>query len=186
MKLLQALAMLGLALSCSAQAAPLDFDAKDFWQTPAIAGYGQMHPYPEGVYQPARDQVYKLLFVVTEGSDKPGERNSSLEAVARTYNLFVSAGVPADHLKFVAVISGPATAVVLDDSHYKAQLGVANPNLELIHKLRAAGVELTACAQAVVHKKYQPDWVNPDVKLALSALTTRAVLQAQGYSEIKL
>ena len=186
MKLSLAWAVLGLTLLCSAQAAPLDLDAKDFWQTPAIAGYGQMHPFPEGVYQPAKDQVYKLLFVVEEASDKPGDLNHGLEAVARAYNLFVSAGVPADHLKFVVVISGGALPAVLDEAHYKAQLGVANPNLELIHKLRGAGVDLVACAQAALHKKYQPDWINPDVHLALSALTTRAVLQAQGYSEIQL
>ena len=186
MKLSLALALLGLNLLCCAQAAPLDLDAKDFWQTPAIAGYGPMHPYPEGAYQPAKDQVYKVLFVIEEGSDKPGAVNDSLQAVARAYNLFVSAGVPADHLKFVAVISGGALAAALDDAHYQAQFHAANPNLELIHKLRAAGVDLVACAQAALHHKYQPDWINPDVKLALSALTTRAVLQAQGYSEIKL
>jgi intracellular sulfur oxidation DsrE/DsrF family protein len=185
MKLPLALALLGLNLLCCAWAAPLDLDAKDFWQTPAIQGYGQMHPFPEGVYQPDKNQVYKELFVVEEGSDKPGEVNDSLKAVARAYNLFVSAGVPADHLKFVVVISGTAVPVVLDDAHHKAQLGVANPNLDLIHKLRAAGVDLVVCAQAALHKKYQPDWINPDIRLALSALTTRAVLQAQGYSEIK-
>ena len=186
MKLALPLAALGLVFSCAALAAPLDFDAKDFWQTPGIQGEGPMHPFPEGAYQPSRDQVYKVLFVVEEAADKPEQSNHSLEAVARAYNLFASAGVPADHLKFVVVVSGAATPLVLDDAHYKAQLGVANPNLELVHKLRGAGVDLVVCAQAYLHKKYQPEWINPDVKLALSALTTRAVLQAQGYSEIKL
>jgi len=186
MKLALPLAALGLLFSCAAQAAPLDLDAKDFWRTPGIPGFGATHPFPEGAYQPARDQVYKVLFVIEEAADKPEVRNSGLEAVARAYNLFTSAGVPADHLKFVAVVSGAATSLVLDDAHYKAQLGVANPNLELLHKLRGAGVDLVVCAQAYLHKKYQPEWINPDVKLALSALTTRVVLQAQGYSEIKL
>jgi intracellular sulfur oxidation DsrE/DsrF family protein len=186
MKLSLAVAVLGLALCGAAAAAPLDLDAKDFWQTPGIQGEGPMHPFPEGAYQPSRDQVYKVLFVIEEGADKPEQRNHGLEAVARAYNLFVSAGVPADHLKFVAVVSAAATPLALDDAHYKAQLGVANPNLELIHKLRGAGVDLVVCAQAYLHKKYQPDWINPEVKLALSALTTRAVLQAQGYAELKL
>lgn len=185
MKLL-ASAVLGLNLLCCAQAAPPDTDAKDFWQTPAIQGYGAMHPLPQGAYQPSKDQTYKLLFFVETGSDKPAEVNHSLEALARALNLFASAGVPSDHLKVVALVSGPATALVLDDEHYQAQLGVANPNLELIHRLHAAGVDFTVCGQAVLKKHYQLDWLNPEVKPALSALTTLAVLQTQGYVLISL
>jgi intracellular sulfur oxidation DsrE/DsrF family protein len=179
-------AVLGLSLLGCAHAAPLDLDAKDFWQTPAIQGHGAMHPLPEAAYQPSKDQTYKILFAVEAGSDKPGEANHGLEAVARAINLFASAGVPSDHLKLVVLVSGPATALVLDDEHYKAQFGVANPNLDLIHKLRLAGVDFTVCGQAVLKKHYQLDWLNPEIKPALSALTTLAVLQSQGYAVIDL
>ncbi len=186
MKLVRGLAVLGLILAAGAQAAPAATQDKDFWQTPAISGYGPMHPFPEGVYQPQKDQVYKVLFFVDGGGDKPGEVNNQLEAVARAINLFSSAGVPPDHLKIVTLISGSATAAVLDAEHYKAQLGMANPNLELIHKLRSFGVDLVVCAQAALKKQYQLDWINPEVKPALSALTTLAILQTQGYVLIKL
>ncbi len=186
MKLMYALAVVGLTLAVNVQAAPAATEDKDFWQTPAISGYGPMHPVPEGAYQPQKDQVYKVLFFIDEAGDKPAEVNGRLQAVARAINLFASAGVPPDHLKLVALLSGSATADALDAEHYKAQLGVANPNLELIHKLRAYGVDLTVCSQAALKRQYQLDWINPDIKPALSALTTLAVLQSQGYVLITL
>lgn len=190
MKMMRALAAFGLALALAlalaAPATPAAADDKDFWQTPAIQGYGPMHPYPEGAYQPQKEQVYKILFFVDGGGDKPAEVNKQLEAVARAINLFSSAGVPADHLKIVTLVSGSGTAAVLDAEHYKAQFGVANPNLELIHKLHAFGVDFTVCAQAVLKKQYQLDWINAEVKPALSALTTLAILQTQGYVLINL
>ncbi len=186
MKLLQALALFGLGVVAAAQAAPATEQGKDFWQTPTITGYGPMHPFPEGVYQPDKNQVYKILFVIDGGNDKPAEINSEFQAVARAINLFTSAGVPADHLKIVTLISGSATADVLDAEHYKTLLGVANPNLELIHKLRTFGVDFVVCAQAALKHQYQLDWINPDIKPALSALTTEAILQTQGYVLINL
>jgi len=186
MKLMHALAAVALALAVNAQADSATAQDKDFWQTPAIAGYGAMHPLPEAAYQPQKDQVYKILFLVEGGADKPAEVNGELEAVARTINLFASAGVPPDHLKLVTLIAGSATPDVLDAGHYKEKLGVANPNLELIHKLRGYGVDIVTCSQAVLKRQYQLDWINPDIKPALSALTTLAVLQSQGYVLISL
>ena len=186
MKLMHGLAVLGCTLALTAVAAPAAAEDKDFWQTPAITGYGPMHPFPQGVYQPQKDQVYKILFVIDGGADKPAEVNGELQAVARAINLFTSAGVPADHLKIVTLISGGATVDVLDAAHYKSLQGVDNPNLELIHKLRAFGVDLVVCTQAALKRQYQIDWINPDIKPALSALTTEAILQTQGYVLINL
>jgi intracellular sulfur oxidation DsrE/DsrF family protein len=186
MKLLRMLAVTGLILAGATQAAPMDLDAKDFWQTPAIQGYGPMHPLPDAAYQPQKGQTYKILFLIEEASDKPGDINRSLEAVARAINVFASAGVPAEHLKIVTLVSGPATALVLDDAHYKAQLGVANPNIELIHRLHAAGVDFAVCGQAALKKHFQFDWINPEIKPALSAMSTEIVLQAQGYVLVTL
>jgi intracellular sulfur oxidation DsrE/DsrF family protein len=183
MKRLSSLTLLAVALASPVFA---DEVPKDFWQTPAIQGYGAMHPLPQAAFQPQKDQTYKILFLIEQGADKPGDLNHSLEAAARAVNLFASARVPADHLKIVALIAGTATAVVLDDEHYKAKLGVANPNLELIHKLHAAGVEFTVCGQAVLKKGFQLEWVNPEIEPALSALTTEAILQSQGYVKIDL
>lgn len=112
--------------------------------------------------------------------------NLALESVARAVNLYASAGVPLGQLKFVAIISGPATATVLDNVHYKKQYGIDNPNLPMIKKLTEAGVEILVCGQAVAGNHYQYDWIDPQVKIALSGITTIIDLQQQGYALVPL
>lgn len=154
--------------------------------TPGIPGEGAMHPLPNAAYQPQKDATYKLVFALTKAGDTPQEASPSLIRVARAVNLYVSAGVPVSHLKFVAVAYGPATAAMLDDEHYKAKFGVANPNTDLIHKLRIAGVDVAVCGQAVLESSFETTWISHDVTLALSALTTITLLQHQGYALMPL
>ncbi len=156
--------------------------ADDFWQTPTIHGAGKIHPLPQAAYQPDRNATYKLVFSLTRASDKPDEVNPSLDHVARAVNLYVNAGVPLGHLKFVAVAAGPATALALNDEQYRKLYRVANPNLPVIAQLRKAGVDVAVCGQAMAEHHFQYDWVDSHVTLTLSALTTMANLQQQGYS----
>jgi intracellular sulfur oxidation DsrE/DsrF family protein len=178
---------IGLILAPSAMAgtpevpAPAAPNAGLAWLSPTIAGYGEMHPLPDGVYQPPKDQVYKVVFSLTRAPQKPEEVSPALDAVARAINLYVSAGVPLDHLKFVAVLHGQAAAAALDAEHYKEHFKVDNPNVELIHKLRAAGVDVVVCGQAYLKQGFPTDGLNKDVHLALSALTTITLLETQGY-----
>ncbi|MBU6421285.1 MAG: DsrE family protein [Gammaproteobacteria bacterium] len=173
--------LIGVFLSSAALAAP----PPGFWQNPVIKDAGAMHPLPEGAFQPDKTTVYKVVFAVTR-AQKKDEPDDGLEPVARAVNVFASAGVPLDHLKFVALISGGATPVTLDNAHYKKQFGVDNPNLKVIHELKAAGVEVVVCGQAVAGFGYQYDWINPDVKVALSALSTSIILQHEGYALMPL
>jgi intracellular sulfur oxidation DsrE/DsrF family protein len=126
------------------------------------------------------------VFSLTKASDKPDQINPGIERVARTLNLYVSAGVPLDHLKFVAVAYGAATGLVLDDEHYRAQFGTANPNLAVISQLRKAGVDVAVCGQAMSEHHYPNDWASKDVTLSLSALTTITMLEQQGYALMPL
>jgi intracellular sulfur oxidation DsrE/DsrF family protein len=158
----------------------------DFWQTPTVSGFGKMHPLPKAAYQPQKTATYKIVFDVTKAGDKPGERSPSLDLVARTVNLYASAGVPLDHLKLVAVLHGAATAAALDNAHYKQQFGVDNPNLEIIRKLRAAGVDVAVCGQAMAEHHFQYEWIAPNVTLSLSAVTTITVLENEGYALVSL
>jgi intracellular sulfur oxidation DsrE/DsrF family protein len=153
----------------------------DFWTTPAIAGYGRMHPLPQAAYKPDPGQTYRIVFALTAAPKSPGDVNPALERVARTVNLYVASGVPLSHLKFVAVAYGPATALALNNTQYKAANGMANPNLPLIAILRKAGVDVAVCGQAVAEHDFQYDWIDPSVTLALSALTTITSLEQAGY-----
>ena len=83
--------------------------------TPTIVSAGHMVSLPQAAYQPDRAATYKVVFNLTRGAAQPEEVNPGLERVARTVNLYTSAGVPLDHLKFVAVASGSATSAMLND-----------------------------------------------------------------------
>ncbi|HVW71385.1 MAG TPA: DsrE family protein [Steroidobacteraceae bacterium] len=152
-----------------------------FWTTPAIAGYGRIHPLPQAAYKPDPSRTYRIVFAMTAASQKPGEVSPSLERVARTVNLYVSSGVPLSHLRFVAVAYGAATPLALNDAQYEAAYGVSNPNLPLVAALRRAGVDIAVCGQAVAEHGYQYEWIDSSVTVALSALTTLTTLEEQGY-----
>jgi hypothetical protein len=140
--------------------------------TPTVVGVGKVHPLPQAAYQPQPRDTYNVVFSITKAAIAATEINSSLERVARTVNLYTSAGVPLSHLGFVAVISGQATDAALDDGHYRQKYGVGNPNLGLIRTLRNAGVDVVVSGQALEDRQEQSLWIAPEVTLALSGLTT--------------
>ena len=109
-----------------------------------------------------------------------------LERVARTVNLFSSAGVPLSRLHFVAVVHGPATSSILDDARHLEKFGVGNPNAPLIAALEKAGVQVVVCGQALAHFKFPDSWVNPQVEITLAAITDIVILQQQGYVLVPL
>lgn len=157
-----------------------------FWQTPTITGAGRIHPMPHAAYQPDPAATYKIVFGLSKFGTQPDQVSPSLEHVARAVNLYVDAGVPLDHLKFVAVASGPATPIALNNAEYRKKYGVDNPNLAVIAKLRKAGVDIAVCAQAVAEFNFPYTWIDPSVTVSLSALTTMTELQQQGYAALQL
>jgi intracellular sulfur oxidation DsrE/DsrF family protein len=157
-----------------------------FWTTPAIEGFGKIHALPQAAYRPDAGHTYRVVFAMTMGPKAPSDINPALERVARAVNLYASAGVPLDHLKFVAVASGQATALALNNAQYKAAFGVDNPNLPVVARLRKAGVDIAVCGQAVAEHDYQYEWVDSTVTLSLSAITTITTLEQSGYSLMPL
>jgi intracellular sulfur oxidation DsrE/DsrF family protein len=178
------LAVVAIA-ACSSAAQAADMPA-GFWTTPTVHGYGKMHYLPNAAYRPQADQTYRIVFSITQASKSPASVNAALDHVARAVNLYAAAGVPLSHLKFVAVVSGPATPLVLNDAQYRTAYGVANPNLALVAELRKAGVDVAVCGQAVAEHDFQYDWVDKSVTLSLSALTTVTTLEHQGYDFLQL
>src|SRR5258708_366857 len=133
MKLIHA-AVLSIGLF-AARAVPSEGAAgapPDFWQTPAVTGFGKMHPLPKAAYQPQKTATYKIVFDVTKAGDKPGQVSPSLDQVARAVNLYASAGIPLDHLKFVAVLHGAATPAAPHVAHHRQHIGGAKPNIAII------------------------------------------------------
>lgn len=173
----------GLMMSVTAVAAD---QPAGFWSTPTITGYGKMHYLPDAAYKPVANETYQIVFALTQGPKSPDQVNPSLDHVARTVNLYVASGVPLSHLKFVAVASGAATPLALNDAQYRSAYGIPNPNLPLIEKLRKAGVDVSVCGQAVAEHQFQYSWIDTRVTLALSALTTISTLEHQGYNLMQM
>jgi intracellular sulfur oxidation DsrE/DsrF family protein len=155
------------------------------WTNPVIKEFGAVVPRQDAALQPDKNADYKVVFNVTAWAT-PDKVQPGLERVARSVNLFASAGVPASHLHFIAVIHGPATPAVLDDSHYREKFSVDNPNVKLIAALKNAGVQVVVCAQALATFKFPDGWVDPDVEVTLAALTDLIILQQQGYILVPL
>jgi len=174
-------AVLGLAFASSGALA-----ADNFWVTPTIHSAGHMHELPQAAYKPDTKATYKIVFSLTKAASKPDEVNPGIERVARTVNLYTWAGVPLKHLHIVAVAAGGATAIALDNAHYRQEFGTDNPNLPVIAELRKAGVDIAVCGQAVAEHKYPYEAIDKSVTLALSALTTITELQQKGYALMPL
>ncbi|MGD8379782.1 MAG: DsrE family protein [Gammaproteobacteria bacterium] len=152
---------------------------------PVIKGYGGVHPLPDAAVQPEKDKVYKAVFDIASDA-KHGDVNSALFHVARAVNVFASAGIPTSHLKFVAVIHGAATHEVMDNEHYQKKFGMDNPNLDLIAKLKAAGVSVQVCGQALAGEGIEHAWVDKNVTITLSALSDNVIYGNMGYAYIRM
>jgi len=147
---------------------------------PLIQGYGTVKPLPGTSPQPSKYKIYKVVFDMNEGGDV-GKVNSGLEAVAQTVNAFASAGVPKSNLKFVVVIHGDATPIVLADGSYNTRYHIVNPNTDLINKLNAVGVQLLVDGQSLIEHQIEGAEVNSNISETLSAPTTLVIYQQHKY-----
>lgn len=150
------------------------------WEMPAIP-YGHIHPLPHADVQPSKNVTYKEIFDVTAPIKNARKPDAGLVHVARAVNVFYSAGVPLDHMKFVIIVHGPATHSILKNSAYRAKFGVNNPNLPLIKDLRNAGVKVFVCGQALADLSIPHHDVNKYTDIALSALATVPIYEHKGY-----
>ena len=152
--------------------------------TPVIAGHGAIHPVPEAANRPDPALDYKVVFSVTTANPE-GKSNPGLEKVARLINLLGDGGVPADRRHIVPIVHGAATPLVLNPHGYATRFkGTANPDADLLARLKAAGAPVHVCAQALAGAHIAADDVDPNVVVDDSALTTMATLQLQGYALI--
>lgn len=147
---------------------------------PRIDGAGGVFAVPAEM--PERNSVHRLVIDATGDERTPAGLNRRLDAAARAVNLYALAGVPPENVKIAVVVHGKATAAVLSDQAFNTNFGRANPDADLLAKLRRAGVEVHVCGQALRHHGYSLEDVHADVRVSLSAMTKLASLQAAGYS----
>lgn len=154
------------------------------WIFPVVEGYGEVVKLPEAAEQPRPGT--KLIVDLTTGGD-PAKVNPGLAKVARFVNIYGGAGAEAASCQVTVVAHGKAVPITLADEAYSVATGAdGNPNLELIRRLRAAGVDLLVCGQALTHQGHRTDEVMPEFKVAVSALTVNVNRQADGFVRVPL
>ena len=161
------------SLSVSAAAAP-----------PAVPGHGRIVPSPDAANQPDPAVRYRVVFNITKSPTDTAQVNPSLVKVARFLNLLATRDIRPASGDIVAIVHGPATSLVMSDAAYKAKFKVANPNLALIDALQQGGAQVRVCSQALHGQQIPTASVSTNVAIDLSALTTLATLQLQGFALI--
>lgn len=123
------------------------------------------------------DTQFKVAYDVVQAAEQ-GQVSRRLETAARFLNMHGAAGVPAENMKLAIVIHGGAHRDLLDTTDE----GDENPNADLIAALIAAGVSIDLCGQTAAYYGVSQEDLLPGVKLSLSAMTSHALLQQDGYT----
>ncbi|NVJ86916.1 MAG: DsrE family protein [Algoriphagus sp.] len=106
--------------------------------------------------------------------------------VARTYNLGIATGVPAEKLHIAAVIHGGLVQAILNDQEYQEKYGKPNPNLEAIKLLHEVGVKFYVCGQSMGFLNVKEEDISPLIHPAISAKYSFVSLDQQGYTYLNI
>ncbi len=128
-----------------------------------------------------KNAEFKVSFDIVDQAEA-GTLNRSLVSGARFLNMHAEAGVPPDHMSLAFVIHGKAVHDVTNDAHYGKVTGASNANLALIKELTAHGVKIEVCGQSAAYHGVSVDDLAPGVSMSLSAMTSHALLQQDGYT----
>ena len=159
-----------LCLTATAQAGMDDFKpgtlVPSFGKSAAVEGY----VLPE-------DAVFKVAFDVSEGAPD-GDVNKGFNTAARFLNMHAAAGVAPENLSVALVVHGPAASDLLTAD----KLGHDNPTAPLVAELIAAGASIQLCGQTAAARDFAPEDLLPGITVSLSAMTSHALLQQDGYT----
>lgn len=131
-------------------------------------------------YDPSLD--YKIAIDVYGSVKDSTQIHSSFTEVARTYNLHIANGVPADKIQIVAVIHGGMSLAAGTNEAYQEKYGLDNPNMLAIKELEKVGVKFYMCGQSMSFWNIPAESITPEVGIAISAKTIFVMLDQMGYS----
>lgn len=152
---------------------------------PVIRSHGGVFEIPNADEKPDPSLVYNVVIEVERESEKPDTINWALNNVARLLNLHAVGGVPAKSVNVVIAIHGGATYTTMNNEAYREKYKMDNPNLILYRELEKAGVKMVVCGQSLVARKVDRTRLVPEVKVAVSMLTTLTTYQMKGYAVLK-
>lgn len=149
---------------------------EDFSTGPVIKAYGPAAAVPDAITIPAGTR-FKVAFDVRDAGegDKP---NRTLETAARFINMHAEAGVPLENIRLAVVVHGPAHRDLLKvDARSEP-----NPSAALIEQLLANGVQIHLCGQTAAFYDVEAKDLLPGIQMSVSAMTSHALLQQNGYT----
>ncbi len=151
---------------------------------PKIQSFGRVVCLPDAAEQPRADSRI-CVDITTEGPDSGV--NPGVMKLARFVNIYAGAGREPANVAITAVLHGKATTAALSDAAYAKKFGSqGNPNLPLLRELKAAGLEVYVCGQALAGLDIPRDDVASEVQVAVSALTVNVNRQMDGFAYIPL
>lgn len=155
------------------------------WGAPAAAAIPGARGYvsiPNAAVSPDKKRTYRAIYNATIAPKEPTQLVPALNMAGGALNAFAATGVPLSNAKFAVVFHGLAIDGILDDEHYKAKHGVANPNLKVLSELKKAGVKVFVCGQSLVRENIDPKFISPDVTVASAAQIVLMTYQNDGYA----
>ena len=148
---------------------------------PIIKGYGPVYAVTDRSVKLPENYTYKVAFDIAGSGSAPDQLNRRLESVARYINMHGINGVAMDKMDLAVVIHGQASKDLLSNKAYSDKFLFDNPNIEMLEKLRAAGVKFYICGQSLYFGGFEKKDLEHPEDLALSAMTMLTVLQGEGY-----
>ncbi len=149
------------------------------YQYPSVEGYGPVVKYDEVTLPSKGAQI--VIDMTTANSTGKGH-SQSMDRVARLINLYGLGGVTPEKLEIVVVVHSAAYEIILTDEAYQQRFNKDNPNLDALNTLTKAGVKFMVCGQSIHARRIALAEINPNVKLAISAITTLVEYQQKGFS----
>lgn len=137
---------------------------------------------PNAAVPPLKTRTYRAIYNATLAASKPTELLPAVNMAGSELNALSVAGVPLPNARFVLVFHDAALDGILDDAHYRAKYGVANPNLAALATMHKAGTELYVCGQNLAFAHVDPATISPDVRVASDALIVLMTYQNRGYA----
>jgi len=137
---------------------------------------------PNAAVPPDKKRVYKAVWDGTKAAKDPAQILPVLNMAGSELNAFAAEGVPAKNIKFVIVFHGGGLNGIMDNEHYKAKFGIANPNLKVLSEMKKAGVEIYVCGQNLIGENIDPKTISPDVRVASDALIVLMAYENDGYA----
>lgn len=161
-----------IVLNCSAQTG----------SSPVISQADGFIIIPNAQMPPDKNRIYRAVYDATKAPKDSSQLLPALNMAGSELNALGVSKIPLSHAKFVIVFHGAALNGILDDAHYKAKFGIANPNLKVLSELKKAGVQLFVCGQNLLAENIDSKIISPDVAVASDALIVLMAYQNDGYA----